>query len=148
MAILRAIADEVNKAGRSFIVDIKQDLKASGKSASGSLIRGTTGSTSIIGSRVRFEGKAPEHYVFVDKGRRPGLTPPPIKPILKWVKQKGIGSGKKARGIAFAISKSIGKKGITATNIYTNAIKQFTEGLNIAGIITEEITKEVKQAIK
>jgi len=51
----------------------------------------------------------PQYSVFVDKGRKAKATPPPVAPILKWMKEKGIGND---LGIAFAISKSIGKKGI------------------------------------
>ena len=138
MALLNSILDRVNTQGRGMIVKIRQDLRGAGKSASGSLIQGTIGMGTIIGSRVIYEGKAPEHYIFVDKGRRAGAKMPPIKPIQQWIKQRGLDLN------AFAVARSIAKKGIKPTNIYTNAIVDFKKGLDISDLVTKEIVKEIK----
>jgi hypothetical protein len=47
-----------------------------------------------------------ESGIFVDKGRRKGAKPPPVKPIADWARKKGIDAS------PYAIAKSIGKKGI------------------------------------
>jgi hypothetical protein len=47
-----------------------------------------------------------EYGEYVDKGRRKGAKMPPIKPIEKWIKRKGLDLN------AFAVAKSISKKGI------------------------------------
>ena len=50
---------------------------------------------------------------WVNKGRRKGAKPVPIPALVEWIKQKGIATNnKKVLGIAFAIQKSIEKKGI------------------------------------
>ena len=138
MALLNSILDRVNTQGRGMIVKIRQDLRGAGKSASGSLVQGTIGMGTITGSRVIYEGKAPEHYIFVDKGRRAGAKMPPIKPIQQWIKQRGLDLN------AFAVARSIAKKGIKPTNIYTNAIVDFKKGLDISDLVTKEIVKEIK----
>lgn len=52
-----------------------------------------------------------KHVQFAKYGRGPGKQPP-IDPLIAWVKKKGIvTSDKEARGTAFAIAKSISKKG-------------------------------------
>jgi hypothetical protein len=49
------------------------------------------------------------HAVFVERGRRPGATPPPIAPIRAWAVRHGM-----APGAAYAIAKNIGRRGIPA----------------------------------
>ena len=89
MGIQQAALQALNKRGKSFILRIKQDLKAAGKDASGSLIKNTTGETKIVGSSVVFEARAPEHWKFVDEGRKKGIMPP-VKPLETWIKKKGL----------------------------------------------------------
>ena len=135
--------EALNKRGKALIVRIKQELISAGKQASGSLVSDTRGETKVSGSSVVFEGIAPEHYIFVDAGRRVGATPPPVKPIQTWINQKGLDLN------AFAVAKSISKKGINATNIYTNAVKEFTDGLaeDVGSDIVKELTKEINKSI-
>ena len=53
----------------------------------------------------------PAHIQYAKYGRGPG-KPPPINALLDWVKKKGIIIGSNdARGTAFVIARSIGKKG-------------------------------------
>lgn len=53
----------------------------------------------------------PAHIQFAKYGRGPG-KPPPIDPIIAWLKHKGIITDpKQAKGAAIAIALSIGKKG-------------------------------------
>jgi len=138
MALLNSILDAVNKRGRVMITRIQTDLRGQGKSASGSLIKGTVGKGRIEGTKVIYEGKAPEHFIFVDKGRRAGAKQPPTKPIQAWIKQRGLDLN------AFAVARSIAKKGIKGTNIYSKAVDQFTKDLNLEDIVIKEITKEIK----
>lgn len=139
MSLEGVVLEALNRRGNTFIIRIKQNLKAAGKDATGSLITGTMGTATIQGTRIVYEAKAPEHYVFVDKGRRAGAKQPPTKPIEKWIKQKGLDLN------AFAVARSIAKKGIKATNIYTNAIKEFVEEIDLDSVLRNEIIKEIKQ---
>lgn len=139
MSLAGVVLEALNRRGNTFIIRIKQNLKAAGKDATGSLITGTMGTATIQGTRIVYEAKAPEHYVFVDKGRRAGAKQTPTKPIEKWIKQKGLDLN------AFAVARSIAKKGIKATNIYTNAIKEFKEEIDLDSVLRNEIIKEIKQ---
>ena len=138
MSLESVALEALNKRGNTFIVRIKQELKSAGKSATGSLISNTRGTTKVGGSRIIFEATAPEHYVFVDKGRRPGAKQPPLKPIQEWIKRKGLDLN------AFAVARSIAKKGIKATNIYTSAINRFKEDIDLDSVLSKEVTKELK----
>lgn len=86
----------------------------------------------------------------IEGGRRPGSKPPPIGPIMDWVRRKGVGrqygpnqAGKRKvtaklgdaaiRSIAFAIARAIGKRGIPAYHILEAA--------------SHEIDRQVKMAI-
>lgn len=62
---------------------------------------------------------AEDYFVFVNDGRKPNSKPPPIAPIKEWCEQKGIDVN-----LAYPIAKSIGKKGIPATNISERMFKQ------------------------
>lgn len=63
-----------------------------------------------------FVFKAEKQLVFIDQGRRPG-TYSPIEPLVKWIALRGIRIERGTpRGLAFAISKSIFKKGINTIN--------------------------------
>jgi len=138
MAFIDKVYEALERRGNTLITRIKAELRAAGKSATGSLMMGTEGVTKIQGTRVVFEGRAPEHYVFVDKGRRPGAKPPPVRPIQKWIRDKGLDLN------GFAVAKSIGKKGIKPTNIYTNEIEDFKRQDYFGQILTNEIIKEIK----
>jgi len=48
---------------------------------------------------------------YIEYGTDPRERMPPVDAIERWVKRKGIASGKDARGVAFAIAKSIQKSG-------------------------------------
>jgi len=139
MSIVSAVAEEVSKRGGTMIIRIKQDLRSAGKSATGDLINETKGETTINGNVVLFEGKAPDYYEFVDKGRRAGATPPPVKPINAWIRQKGLDLN------AYAVAKSIGKKGIKATNIYSENVEQFIKDIDLTEGVRREIIKDIKQ---
>lgn len=72
-----------------------------------------------FGTRFTLQIFAEDYFVYVDQGRKPNSTPPPVAPIKVWCKQKGLDEN-----IAYAIAKSIGKKGIPATNISERMMKK------------------------
>ena len=63
------------------------------------------------------------HAAVLEGGRRKGAKPPPVKVIAEWVFHKGIADRKDARGIAFAIARSIAKKGTPGKWIFKKAWK-------------------------
>ena len=90
--------------------------------------------------------KADYYLTYVDEGRKKG-NPPPTKDIEKWIKVKGISfnrvrasKGNKNKGIknyklsnekaAFMVARSIGKKGIKATNVINTSINNVLSNLD------------------
>lgn len=138
MSIITVIEEVMGTRGSTFITRIKQDLRSAGKSATGELIKETKGEVTVNGNVVTFEGKAPDYYIFVDEGRRPGAKPPPVNKIDAWIRKRGLDLN------AYAVAKSIGKKGIKGTNIYTDNIEKFIKEINLEEGLRTEIIKDIK----
>jgi hypothetical protein len=100
----------------------------------------------------------PEYAKFIDSGRKPGSKPPPIKAILKWIKDRGINpepssnpskSANKApeekvmtdEQLAFAISKAIATNGVKPKPFIQRLIEFVTD------IVKIKITDELKKSI-
>lgn len=56
---------------------------------------------------------------FVEDGRRAGARMPPLAPIQRWMKVKGIEGG---RGGAYLIARSISRRGIKARPVIKKAL--------------------------
>lgn len=69
-------------------------------------MRGTVGSGQI-------------HVAVLEKGRRPGATPPPTGPIASWLSRHG-GDAK----LAFVVARSIGRRGTKAHKMFKNAAER------------------------
>jgi hypothetical protein len=93
--------------------------------------------------------KAKDYWRFVDEGRKKGKYVP-IAPLVKWARVKLGLSGDEARGAAFAISKSIKKKGIKATNIFTDAIKEFKRDIEPlkSNELKQDVSAFIREALK
>lgn len=90
---------------------------------------------------VTFTVKFKEYAHYIDTGRRPNQTPPPIAPILEFIERRNINPANiTRRQLAFAISKSIGKKGIKARPFLDDLHKELTELIKIH--IFEEVQKQ------
>lgn len=61
------------------------------------------------------------HAATIEYGRRPGATPPPLGPILGWVRRKLNVKPGEAFGVALAIQKSIGRRGLPPHGIFRRA---------------------------
>ena len=120
----------------------------------------------IVGSIFRFTIQMEDYWINVNDGRRSGSIPPPIKPIITWLQKKptvansfnltrkklkdvrvttfkGLAVKVPTLSAAFAISKSIGKKGIPATNFFTDVITP--EAVNI---LKKDISSIIGKAIE
>ena len=58
-------------------------------------------------------GSAQLHVAVLEKGRRPGSTPPPVGPIRAWLARKG-GDAR----LAFVVARSIGRRGTKAHRMF------------------------------
>lgn len=77
-----------------------------------------------------------EYWKYVNDGRKPGKYVP-LKPLMAWMKTKGMNRDEKGRfkkfnmkSVAFAISKSIQKFGIRPTNFYDDSFDVFIKEFN------------------
>ena len=77
-----------------------------------------------------------DYWKYVNDGRQPG-TYVPLKPLMEWIKVKGMNRDTKGRfkkfnikGTAFAISKSIKENGIQPTNFYDDSFDIFLKAFN------------------
>ncbi|ELS01164.1 hypothetical protein Xen7305DRAFT_00008660 [Xenococcus sp. PCC 7305] len=77
-------------------------------------------------------------------GRGPGATPP-IAPLEDWVKAKGIASGKRALGVAIAISKTIAKRGTRRYQNQENFLDLNLDGTPKPGARIEQAQKTITQ---
>lgn len=106
--------------------------------------------TSTKGVIVKNDGEqsvslfTPSHIQFAKYGRGPGKQPP-VDEILKWVTTSGVikyGSQKEALGTAWAIAKSISKKG--TSNYVPNAPDVFEEAIDLhMEKFVDEVSKRV-----
>src|SRR5574343_1985524 len=88
-----------------------------------------------------------DYAINVDKGRRSNATPPPIKDILSWIKEKGITSQLPIEQLAFASSNMIGKKGIKPRQFLENLQEEVTRltALFIQKQIETELLKQLNK---
>lgn len=124
------------------------------KLVSGRLDEYTTEKGEVVVSNNTVTLFTPSHIQFAKYGRGPGKLPP-IEPLVDWVKKKGIvSSNEEARGTAWAIAKSISKKG--TKNYVSNAPDALTEAIEeefdnyvtrLSGFFTEEINNQILDAI-
>lgn len=77
-----------------------------------------------------------DYWRYVNDGRQPGSYVP-LKPLMAWMRAKGMNRDPKGRfkkfnikGAAFAISKSIQKFGIQPTNFYDDSFDTFVDAFN------------------
>lgn len=69
----------------------------------------------------------PEYWKYIEDGRKPGAKMPPEKPIIEWIKFKGITPRDKKiteKQLSFLIRRKIGRDGIKATHFLADAIEK------------------------
>lgn len=84
----------------------------------------------------RMKVKMLEYWKFVNDGRQPGKYVP-LKPLMAWMRTKGMNRDKKGRfkkfnieKVAFLISRSIATFGIQPTNFYDDSFDVFVKEFN------------------
>lgn len=85
---------------------------------------------------------APDYYVWIETGRRPGARRPPILPIIEWMKRKRIAPGQENR-VAWAISTAIAQRGIKPRPFVIPAIRSASAD-KIPQIFTFEIDQRLQ----
>ena len=172
--------DEIKKIlkkwGNYFVTLAKKNLVAglkknnpSSNPETGELYASISPVIEVDGQSFRFAIQMLDYYKNVEDGRKAGLTPPPIKPIIEWLQSKPAVSSKfglkrstlktakvknfqglsvkpQVLSAAFAISRSIGANGIQPTGflaktITDNAVAEFRKD------ITKALNKKVTISI-
>ena len=150
------LKDLLNILGKDVVERAKSNLKVTqsirypnGKTykrnryASGKLYNSLTFKASVAGGKpfIKFTTKdeATEQYAdIVEFGRRPGATPPPIDPIIEWMKVRKIRlrnsknefikySKEAEQNAAQRIAWAIGKRGTPGILYYTTALQEILD---------------------
>ena len=127
-------------ANDNLINNIIEDLNAGNNNGSGRL--GSSLSTTITGtSEVISVGLfGLDYWKYFDKGRKPGKMPP-VDPIQRWIDNKGLSLN------AWAVAKSIAKKGTKGTNIFTDNIAEYEKGIDLFNAMFMDLDSELDKII-
>jgi hypothetical protein len=118
----------LNKFGKYLVKESRKNLTRLKKRNSNGLYDSLNYDIKAMPNSFEFDFLMKEYGEWVDKGRKPGKNPP-FSAIRKWVEQRRIqfrsNKGKFVTydSTAWAITKSIGKKGIKPTNFYSRPFK-------------------------
>lgn len=110
--------------GKEYIEELGNNLLKLDKKASGELLRSLDSRviTTAFGTRYTIEILGADYLKFVDEGRRAGKQPP-LSAIRRWVRLKGINEAS-----AYPIARSIGERGIKATNVIEKTLRDVNKG--------------------
>lgn len=85
----------------------------------------------------------PEHYAFVEAGRRAGAKGVPISALLEWMRRKGIDPGNR-NSRAWAIQSSIRRRGIRPRPFLRAAIDNFSPDV---AVFETEVDRRLKEIL-
>lgn len=132
----------LQEAGALMVKTLQQELRRSGNVATGNLVKSISYKTT--GNSITLSGLP--YLKWVDEGRKPGKMPP-VSKILPWVKVKKIEfAGRTQEQTAWAIAKSIGKKGIKKTNVIANTKKKTSK--QVSKIISKGVSQMAMQRVR
>lgn len=114
----------LNKFGKYLVKESRKNLTRKKKNVTNSLYESLDFDVKAMPNSFEFDFLMNEYGEWVDKGRKAGKNPP-FSPLRKWVQDRRIqfrsnkGKFQTYDQTAWAIVKSIGKKGIPASNFYS-----------------------------
>ncbi len=112
------------KFGKYLVKESRKNLTRKKKISRGKLYDSLDYKVNVMENSINFDFIMEEYGEWVDKGRRAGKNPP-FSAIRQWVQQRKIqfrdnkGKFKTYDSTAWAVVKSIGKKGIKPTDFYS-----------------------------
>ena len=121
-----AVASAMGILGEKVTDTMIDTLISKGKLATGQLVQGIQHTEQFDEQDEQFVTtiKIPGYGKYVNEGRRPGAKMPPIQPILQWINVRRIRTPQYTQPqLAWAIAKSIAKKGIRPTPFIENSIE-------------------------
>jgi len=114
----------LDKFGKYLVKESRKNLTQKKKNVTNSLYESLDYDVKAMPNSFEFDFLMNEYGEWVDKGRKAGKNPP-FSPLRKWVEDRRIqfrsnkGKFQSYDQTAWAIVKSIGKKGIPASNFYS-----------------------------
>lgn len=114
----------LDKFGKYLVKESRKNLTRKKKNVTNSLYESLDYDFKAMPNSFEFDFLMNEYGEWVDKGRKAGKHPP-FSPLRKWVEDRRIqfrsnkGKFQTYDQTAWAIVKSIGKKGIPASNFYS-----------------------------
>ena len=114
----------LDKFGKYLVRESRKNLTRKNKNVTNSLYESLDYDVKAMPNSFEFDFLMNEYGEWVDKGRKAGKNPP-FSPLRKWVQDRKIqfrsnkGRFQTYDQTAWAIVKSIGKKGIPASNFYS-----------------------------
>jgi len=114
----------LDKFGKYLVKESRKNLTRKKKNVTNSLYESLDYDVKAMPNSFEFDFLMNEYGEWVDKGRKAGKNPP-FTPLRKWVQDRRIqfrsnkGKFQTYDQTAWAIVKSIGKKGIPASNFYS-----------------------------
>ena len=118
----------LDKFGKYLVKESRKNLTRKKKNVTNSLYESLDYDLKAMPNSFEFDFLMNEYGEWVDKGRKAGKNPP-FSPLRKWVEDRRIqfrsnkGKFQSYDQTAWAIIKSIGKKGIPASNFYSRPFK-------------------------
>ena len=145
------VKELVYKTGQLIDDRMVETAIANGSEASGRLIRSISALNKENQEEVFTIISTVDYAKYVDEGRRPGEMPP-IQDILNWIQEKPIRPrGITQESLAWAIAKTIARKGIKPRPFIQKSINEvmlgFQEKLVVAGEIdiTNYFDRQIEQ---
>lgn len=126
---MSVFTDEINRQLRIISVFLQEDMKQilldDGFNATGELINSIENVVSTGSNMFVIEGSMAKHGEYIIRGRKAGLKGIPVEALIKWIQNKNFSTGiKSTRGLAFAIQKSVKKKGIKPNDFIEKTFKK------------------------
>lgn len=141
------LKEQLNKIGKDVVADLIKELLAADKKVTGQLINSLRYEVLETIDSVLLNIYSNEYFDVVDKGRRAGAKPPPVKAIIPWVEARGIKfKNASVESTAFIIAKSIGIKGIKGIQVKQKVIQNIIN--NKTQLISQGFTQDVLDAIE
>jgi len=140
------LKEQLDIIGKDIIADIIKELLAADKKVTGQLINSLRYEVLETVDAVLLNIYSNEYFDVVDKGRKAGAKPPPVKAIIPWVEARGIKfKNASVESTAFIIARSIGIKGIKGIQVKQKVIDNIIN--NKTKLISQGFTEDVLEAI-
>jgi len=120
---LKNLEKILTEYGQTVVDDYKAALKERGYK----IAETVTTTVDIAGTKYYVIINLAEYWKYIEHGRRAGAKMPPEKPIIEWIRRKGIeprDKRLKEKQFAFIIRKSISEKGIAPKPFLAESLKK------------------------